>query len=86
MKAPDKIYIPVEADGLSERTELQFDHASPYRNMFAWDNIEYIRKDALLEWARGQYDKSMSFVTGDLKLDYKIQLLWLTIVKYIEKL
>ena len=54
--------------------------------MFAWDNIEYIRKDTLLEWARGQYDKSMSFVTGNMKLDYKIQLLWLTIVKYIEKL
>lgn len=46
VEAPDKIYVPqhnIEAENIQELDEL-----------IVVGSTEYIRKDALLEWAKGQ--------------------------------
>ena len=47
MKAPDKIYCENCSDGI-------YSHIHRWENA---DNIEYIRKDALLEWAKDWQDE-----------------------------
>lgn len=51
MKAPDKIYLPVVTRMLTKKEEIDYEWSSAPKN-FANRNIAYIRKDALLEWAR----------------------------------
>lgn len=48
MKAPDKIYIQI--DKPTGAMFVNYDRNDP-------DNIEYIRKDALLEWVKLAYGK-----------------------------
>ena len=45
MKAPDKIYVHVRTE---PRTSITFSEALEKNS----SNVEYIRKDALLEWAK----------------------------------
>ena len=54
MQAPDKIYIQpdIEEDNDSIRTWL----LSPFND----NSVPYIRKDALLEWAKDRLDKSVT--------------------------
>lgn len=53
MKAPDKIYLPVFASSLLHRDVIE-NHWMEVQSPFAKENVEYIRKDALLEWAEEQ--------------------------------
>lgn len=75
MKAPDKIYILP--------TEMVRYYFTEERIQPA---ISYIRKDALLEWAKNMYEKTMTFVSGDTERDNEIQKFALRIVKHIESL
>lgn len=69
---PDKIY----ADGFGIYDEKPiFD-----------ENIEYIRKESLVEWAKNLYEKTMTFVQGDAIIDNALQLFALRISKHIESL
>lgn len=60
MKAPDKIYVELCSDGV-------YSHEKKWEGSH---NIEYIRKDALLEWAREKYeeyhDRREMFAFGEL--------------------
>ena len=47
MKAPDKIYVEIRHPFGNEYTEML-----GFENKGNSDDIEYIRKDALLEWAK----------------------------------
>ena len=80
MKAPDKIYIQpdIEEDNDSIRTWL----LSPFND----NSVPYIRKDALLGWAKGLYENTMTFVSGDIEKDNEIQMFALRISKHIESL
>lgn len=54
MKAPDrpdKIYIPVVTSELTNLQYIRYDWASTKPTTYSRDHIEYIKKDALLEWA-----------------------------------
>ena len=48
MKIPDKIYIEIRHPFRNEFTEMV-----GFENKGNSEDIEYIRKDALLEWAKG---------------------------------
>ena len=48
-KAPDKIYLPI-VQGRT-RKDIRYDATYFAPTEFAEENIEYIRKEALLEWA-----------------------------------
>ena len=52
MKAPDKIYIPLYPNHSLDGYHLADDYM--YEPQQDFNNVEYIRKDALLEWAKGQ--------------------------------
>lgn len=52
MKAPDKIYLPKE-EVEDRRPWIE----QPCEDDPNWD-VCYIRKDALLEWAKEKYDKA----------------------------
>ena len=59
MKAPDKIYIPNNPIVIS----------AAFSSRTAGNDVEYIRKDALLEWAKETYfDENASAVS---KVRYK---------------
>ena len=58
MKAPDKIYLPEEPDVFFQ---VEYD-----KDMYP---VEYIRKDALLEWAR-EKNKRIDTEDGDYSLGY----------------
>lgn len=61
MKAPDKIYVPqhiIEARNIQELGEL-----------IVAGSTEYIRKDALLEWAKKK-NKRIDTEEGDYSLGY----------------
>lgn len=75
-KAPDKIYCGNNGHG-----NLSYSTEKIYPSM-----EEYIRKDALLEWAKGLYEKTMTFVSGDIERDNEIQMFALRISKHIESL
>jgi len=75
MQAPDKIYI--EQDMINN---------IPLERQYYEDDVIYIRKDALLEWAKGLYEKTMTFVSGDIERDNEIQMFALRISKHIESL
>ena len=81
MEAPDKIYVfqhGINAfDPLWHFTKSKEKHTESH---------EYIRKDALLEWARNMYEKTMTFVSGDIERDNEIHKFALRIVKHIESL
>ena len=51
-KAPDKIYVPLTINLLTKRQVLRLDATDINPISFANENILYIRKDALLEWAK----------------------------------
>lgn len=53
MKAPDKIYIPIiEEDGKKLLCTKWWETDTSSRNAYVNETIPYIRKDALLEWAK----------------------------------
>ena len=53
MKAPDKIYIPLYPNHSLDGVRLGDDYMyEPHKEC---DNVEYIRKDALLEWVKACY-------------------------------
>ena len=52
IKAPDKIYVPLTINLLTKRQVLRLDATDINPISFANENIPYIRKDALLEWAK----------------------------------
>ncbi len=56
MNAPDKIYVPLTINLLTKRQVLRLDATDVKPISFANENIAYIRKDALLEWARGMIE------------------------------
>ena len=58
MKAPDKIYIQTNAGEAfsSKWTTI------PFRD---FENTEYIRKDALLEWAKEKQYESLTIVADN---------------------
>ena len=58
MKAPDKIYLPEEPDVFFQ---VEYD-----KDMYP---VEYLRKDALLEWAREE-NKRIDTEDGDYSLGY----------------
>ena len=91
MKAPDKIYIPIHqsypnAPIDEKNTHLGADWYVSKCDQTAVGFHEYIRKDALLEWAKGLYEKTMTFVSGDIERDNEIQMFALRISKHIEQL
>ena len=49
MKAPDKIYLCADAPRMYDYSSVPFEKGG---------NIEYIRKDVLLEWARNSRDSA----------------------------
>ena len=55
MKAPDKIYLFVFASPLLHRDVLE-NHWAEVPSPLVKENITYIRKDALLEWAKENID------------------------------
>lgn len=68
MTAPDKIYVPitegqeVAVNDWSGLPMAQYD----YKKVV--DNICYIRKDALVEWAKGQREKAKIAAGGCLNM------------------
>ena len=61
MKAPDKIYFP--ADGLPSYIDWD---GSPIRTKQVEDSdICYVRKDALLEWAKQKQYESLTIVADN---------------------
>ena len=52
MKAPDKIYVDIRHPFSNEFTEML-----GFESRGNSDDIEYIRKDALLEWAESEKEK-----------------------------
>lgn len=52
MKAPDKIYIPITDYELPTTNDWSGLPLSQYEWKPVLENIAYIRKDALLEWAK----------------------------------
>ena len=81
MKAPDKIYIPIRFKDTDRLAPTWWQEP-----IEGYTNIAYIRKDALLEWAKGLYEKTMTFVSGDIERDNEIQMFALRISKHIESL
>ena len=55
MKAPDKIYLPI-VQGRT-RKDIRYDATYFAPTEFAEENIEYIRKDALLEWVESEFNR-----------------------------
>lgn len=53
MKAPDKIYL-AESDNIRGEVTSNFASSTPFRRH---SSIAYIRKDALLEWAKNLKDR-----------------------------
>ena len=80
MNAPDKIYI------YREPPKDYFEDEWGESEVNDMESITYIRKDALLEWAKGLYEKTMTFVSGDIERDNDIQMFALRISKHIESL
>lgn len=73
MKAPDKIYIFQDGDDFWYKPE-DWKTPPPHR-------VEYIRKDALLEWAKeknerigtDEGDYSLGYISAMLELIFKIE-------------
>jgi len=61
MKAPDKIYV--ETGGYDKRRDSVVGYAFDSYSESQPNEIEYIRKDAILEWAK-EYKKAIE-VNGD---------------------
>ena len=80
MKEPDKIYLYRVTSKDHFENDWHEEKASDV------ENIPYIRKGALLEWAKGLYEKTMTFVSGDIERDNEIQMFALRISKHIESL
>lgn len=64
MKAPDKIYLFVFASPLLHRDVLE-NHWAKEPSPLVKENITYIRKDALLEWAKKKQYDSMTIVADN---------------------
>ena len=63
MEAPDKIYVPqhnIEAGNIQELGEL-----------IVAGSTEYIRKDALIEWAKYQMSFEQGYSTGEAECAYR---------------
>ena len=77
---PDKIYIPIIEDdkGGHPCTDWE-DFPYPY----AQNNIEYIRKDALLEWAKERLVKSYD---GSTDFDYGMAYAYTCLIEKLEEL
>ena len=58
MKAPDKIYFNPKFD-------------IPQREKECSDDIEYLRKDALLEWANSEMSHEQGYTTEDAECAYR---------------
>ena len=89
MKAPDKIYVPIVNLGIEEGEHpapLWWNKDKKSEHPDVVGTIAYIRKDALLEWSKGLYEKTMTFVSGDIERDNEIQKFALRISKHIESL
>lgn len=66
MKAPDKIYIPIiEEDGKKLLCTKWWETDTSSRNAYVNETIPYIRKDALLEWAKENQYKSLTIVADN---------------------
>lgn len=57
--APDKIYLCADAPRVYDWSSVPFEKGG---------NIEYIRKDVLLEWAK---EKEQNAITNIVKLTYR---------------
>ena len=74
MKAPDKIYLTEwNGEGISEYdtpwSSVPYDEKTQ-----PCKNYEYIRKDALLEWAKEQKSFEQGFEDGEAEHGYKCAL------------
>lgn len=58
MKAPDKIYL-AESDNIRGEVTSNYASSIPFRRH---DSITYIRKDALLEWAKEEQNKWEEYI------------------------
>ena len=63
MKAPDKIYVAADSELGFKNTKTAI--AFSFEQKF--DTVEYIRKDALLEWAKEQ--KALMELGGHVSID-----------------
>lgn len=57
MKAPDKIYVAADSEFGFKNTKTAI--AFSFEQKF--DTVEYIRKDALLEWLQKEYETNKWF-------------------------
>lgn len=56
MDTPDKLYIPIiEEDGKKLLCTNWWETDTSSRNAYVNETIPYIRKDALIEWAKETY-------------------------------
>ena len=62
MKAPDKIYLPI-VQGRT-RKDIRYDATYFAPTEFAEENIEYIRKEALLEWLESVVSLNLFAIEG----------------------
>lgn len=63
---PDKIYIPIiEEDGKKLLCTNWWETDTSSRNAYVKETILYIRKDALLEWAKENQYKSLTIVADN---------------------
>ena len=65
MKAPDKIYLTPRINDNSHLCDLWFDKEKP------GVCFEYIRKDALLEWAKGEIEKMDDLINKLTSMGYE---------------
>lgn len=57
-QAPDIIYVPLAISLLTKRQVLRLDATDVNPSSFANENIEYIRKKTILEWAESRKAKA----------------------------
>lgn len=58
MEAPDKIYIPIiEEDGKRLLCTNWWETDTSSRNAYVNETIPYIRKEAILEWAKEWHER-----------------------------
>ena len=66
MKAPDKIYVTIPTRRLSDSANYVGIAFSDKSYLTTPQIEEYIRKDALLEWAKEKQNESLTIVADDV--------------------
>lgn len=66
MKAPDKIYVTIPTRRLSDSANYVGIAFSDKSYLTTPQIEEYIRKDALLEWAKEKQNESLTIVADDI--------------------